>query len=86
MTLDERQGMTLLLARVRASIDDPKMGPVETALIGHAITWITQRISAPDDAAILELAHQIGAHWRDQEGVNGELLDALAEATRTVRT
>jgi len=39
---------------------------------------------APDvekTARILELALQIGEHWRTQEGVNGALLDELARLT-----
>lgn len=31
---------------------------------------------------VVELALEIGRHWRDQEGVNGELLDRLEELTR----
>lgn len=30
---------------------------------------------------VVELALEIGRHWRDQEGVNGALLEQLAEAT-----
>jgi hypothetical protein len=36
-----------------------------------------------DDRRVLELAREIGRHWRDQEGVNAHLLDELAEATRS---
>lgn len=35
------------------------------------------------DQRVLELARLIGAHWRDQEGVNAALIDELAEACGT---
>lgn len=35
--------------------------------------------------AIVRLARQIGRHWRDQQGVNGALLDELADATEGAR-
>lgn len=31
---------------------------------------------------VLAIARKIGEHWRDQEGVNGALLDELADATK----
>ena len=40
--------------------------------------WYALRLHA-DVAAI---ATMIGKHWHDQEGVNGALLDELAELTR----
>jgi hypothetical protein len=33
-------------------------------------------------ARIVAIARVIGEHWRTQEGINGALLDELAEATR----
>ena len=36
---------------------------------------------APSAQRILLLANEIGRHWRDQEGVNGSLLDELAALT-----
>lgn len=42
----------------------------------------TSNDDAVRSARIIEIAGRIGAHWRDQEGVNAMLLDELAEATR----
>lgn len=36
----------------------------------------------PTCDAILDLGIKIGKHWRDQDGVNGALLDELAQLTR----
>ncbi len=37
--------------------------------------------ASPAERRVVDLARTIGQHWRDQQGVNGRLLDALAEAT-----
>jgi hypothetical protein len=37
---------------------------------------------SPNEREILALAMKIGQHWRDQQGVNGGLLDQLAELTK----
>lgn len=35
-----------------------------------------------NQATIIDLATTIGSHWRTQEGINGVLLDRLAQVTK----
>lgn len=43
-------------------------------LVGHVCTART--------LDIVRIAERIGEHWRDQDGISGQMLDELAEATK----
>jgi hypothetical protein len=53
----------------------------QRALCGKFTTNVAEFESLQTLIPIIDLAEEIGRHWRDQEGVNGALLDQLAKLT-----
>lgn len=81
--LEPRRVVVFALYRGAAAFEPPQLGdlvkielPANCSLLGHPGR------SPAEMLRIFDMAHQVAEHWRDQEGVNGVLLDQLADATK----
>lgn len=80
VTTNDSNGDLLVAVMVDTAV---MPGPsFEVARFEAAKDYVREHMASGFAAGILELARRIGQHWRDQQGVNGALLDELAEVTR----